>query len=187
MADAAMAPLMCSLIEKAREQGQLEDSAVPSYTPAPDKMLVAHLQPFEATYTDLVQNVSDAVQYLASFLAGNGNPGLTALHPDGYAAFERQQLYMLLLLECLSAFHRNNSLVIKATILFCSSFCAVMNSDISPWHSSPFFVMLQNLTRFNQWKPLCCWLVCWLVCLRQLLLSMWLRQVLVSAVRSTDT
>jgi malate synthase len=85
MADAAMAPLMRSLIEKAREQGLLEDSAVPCYTPAPDKMLVAHLQPFEATYTDLVQNVSDAVQYLASFLAGNGNPGLTALHPDGVA------------------------------------------------------------------------------------------------------
>ncbi len=85
MADVTLAPLMLSLIEKAREQGQLEDTAVPSYTPAPDKMLVAHLQPYEATYMDIVQNVSDSIQYLASFLSGNGNPGLTALHPDGVA------------------------------------------------------------------------------------------------------
>ena len=85
MADVALAPLMRALVDKAHEQGQLEDSAVPNYTPAPDKMLVAHLQPFEATYNDIVQNVSDAVQYLASFLSGNGNPGLSALHPDGVA------------------------------------------------------------------------------------------------------
>jgi malate synthase len=85
MADVTLAALMRSLIEKAAEQGLLEDHAVPSYTPAPDRMLVAHLQPYVATYTDIVQNVSDAVQYLASFLTGNGNPGLTALHADGVA------------------------------------------------------------------------------------------------------